>query len=55
MEFSGKFKRYFAFVTLVLAIVHFVLETAYTVIVGQDFLGYLPACISDVLLVDDGL
>ena len=51
MEFSGKFRRYFAFVTLVLAIVHFVLETAYTVIVGQDFLGYLPDCIADVLLV----
>lgn len=54
MEFSGKFKRYFAIVTLVLAVVHFVLETAYTVIVGQHFLGYLPDCIANVLLVAGG-
>ena len=51
MEFSAKFKRYFAIMTLALAFVHFVLETAYTVIVGQHFLGYLPDCIADVLLV----
>ena len=51
MEFSAKFKRYFAIVTLALAFVHCVLETAYTVIVGQDFLGYLSDCIADILLV----
>ena len=51
MEFSAKFKRYFAIVTLALAFAHFVMERAYTVIVGQHFLGYLPDCIADVLLV----
>ena len=51
MEFSAKFKRYFAIATLALAFAHFVMETAYTVIVGQHFLGYLPDCIADVLLV----
>ncbi|MFL2945338.1 MAG: hypothetical protein ACJZ66_00075 [Parvibaculales bacterium] len=51
MEFSAKFKRYFAIVTLVLAFVHFVLEAAYTVIVGQHFLGYLPDCVGVILLV----
>ena len=51
MEFSAKFKRYFAIVTLALALVHCVLETAYTVIVGQNFLGYLSDCIADILLV----
>ena len=51
MEFSPKFKRYFAIVTFALALVHFVLETAYTIVVGQHFLGYLPDCIADILLV----
>ena len=51
MEFSAKFKKYFAIMTLALAFVHFVLETAYTVIVGQHFLGYLPDCIADIILV----
>ena len=51
MEFSLEFKRYFAIATLALALVHFVLETAYTIIVGQHFLGYLPDCIADALLV----
>ena len=30
---------------------HFVLETAYTIFVGQSFLGYLPDCIADTLLL----
>ena len=51
MEFSTKFKNHFAIATFALALVHFVLETAYTIIVGQHFLGYLPDCIADVLLV----
>ena len=37
--------------TLALAFVQFALETAYTIIVGQLFWGYLPDCIADVLLV----
>ena len=51
MEFSPKFKNHFAIATFALALVHFVLETAYTIIVGQHFLGYLPDIIADVLLV----
>ena len=51
MEFSPKFKNHFAIATFALALVHFVLETAYTIIVGQNFLGYLPDIIADVLLV----
>ena len=51
MEFSPKFKNHFAIATFALALVHFVLETAYTIIVGQHFLGYLPDFIADVLLV----
>jgi hypothetical protein len=51
MGFSAKFKSYFAIATFALALVHFILETAYTIFVGQNFLGYLPDCIADVLLV----
>ena len=47
--FSERFKRNFAFVTC--GLLHFVLETAYTIFVGQSFLGYLPDCIADVLLL----
>ena len=48
MELSPKFKRYFTIAALALAFVHLVLETAYTVIVGQHFLGYLADCTADV-------
>ena len=51
MVFTGRFKRNFAFVSCALAALHFVLETAYTLFVGQSFLGYLPDCIADVLLL----
>ena len=44
-------KSRFAYASIGLAIVHFVLETAYTIIVGQSFLGYLPDCIADTLLL----
>ena len=54
MEFSPKFKNHFAVATLALALVHFFFETAYTIIVGQHFLGYLPNCIADALLVAGG-
>lgn len=37
--------------TLALAFVQFALETAYTIIVGQLFWGYLPDCIADIPLV----
>ena len=51
IAFSTRFKRNFAFVSCGLAALHFVLETAYTIFVGQSFLGYLPDCIADVLLL----
>lgn len=44
-------KSRFAYASIGLAIVHFVLETAYTIFVGQSFLGYLPDCIADMLLL----
>ena len=37
--------------TCALAALHFVLESAYTIFVGQSFLGFLPDCIADVLLL----
>ncbi len=51
MFFNERFKRNFAFLSCALATLHFVLETAYTIFVGQSFLGYLPDCIADVLLL----
>ena len=51
MVFSARFKKKFAYVTCALAALHFVLESAYTIFVGQSFLGYLPDCIADVLLL----
>ena len=48
---STRFRRNFAFMSCALAALHFVLETAYTIFVGQSFLGYLPDCIADVLLL----
>ena len=51
MVSSERFKRNFAFLSCALAALHFVLETAYTIFVGQSFLGYLPDCIADVLLL----
>ena len=51
MAFSARFKRNFAFMSCALAALHFVLETAYTLFVGQSFLGYLPDCIADILLL----
>lgn len=51
MVFTVRFKRNFAFVSCALSALHFVLETAYTIFVGQSFLGYLPDCIADVLLL----
>ena len=48
---SATVKSRFAYASIGLAIVHFVLETAYTIIVGQSFLGYLPDCIADTLLL----
>lgn len=51
IAFSTRFRRNFAFMSCALAALHFVLETAYTIFVGQSFLGYLPDCIADVLLL----
>ena len=51
IAFNTRFERSFAFVSCALAGLHFVLETAYTIFVGQSFLGYLPDCIADVLLL----
>ena len=47
---SATLKSRFAYASIGLAIVHFVLETAYTIFVGQSFLGYLPDCIAHTLL-----
>ena len=48
---SATLKCRFAYATIGLAIVHFALETTYTIFVGQSFLGYLPDCIADTLLL----
>jgi hypothetical protein len=42
MGFGAKFKSYFAIATFALALVHFILETAYTIFVGQVFWDICP-------------
>ena len=45
------FQKRFAFMTLLLAFLHLVVELAYTFKVGQHFLGLLPDLVADGLLV----
>ena len=45
------FRKRFAFMTLLLAFLHLVVELAYTFKVGQHFLGLLPDLVADGLLV----
>ena len=47
---SAPFVRRFALITCLLAGIHFLLETAYTVQYGQGFLGLLPDYVADLLL-----
>lgn len=54
MNFTSRFKRNFVFASFALAALHFILETAYTLIVGQSFLGLLPDYIADALLLAGG-
>ena len=48
------FVKNFSLFTIFIAIVHFTLETLYTIKFGQTFVGYLPNCVAVALLITGG-
>jgi len=51
---TESFIRFFARLTIGLAVIHFALETFYTFRFGQSFVGYLPDYVSIALMIFGG-